>query len=68
MVSMININKVSKELTCRYPNCDISHMLVFGEYVKMRESLYTQVISYWTNTMNLHHINIKSILTRYYES
>ena len=41
MASIININLGIKEPTCGYQNCHTSQILVFGGYVKVRESLYT---------------------------
>ena len=40
-----------------------SQILIFGAYVKVRESLYTQVII-WINT-TLNHIDARGILPRY---
>ena len=44
MVSIININLSFKEHIHRYQDCNTSQILMFGWYVKARESLYTQVI------------------------
>ena len=40
MVSITNINNGIKEPTCQYLNCNSDHILIFGGYVKVRESLY----------------------------
>ena len=54
METIININNVIKEPTRGYENCNTSQILIFGGYVKVRESLYTQVII-WIKTI-LNHI------------
>ena len=41
MESLINIDNGIKEPTHGYQNCNISQILIFGGYVKVRESLYT---------------------------
>ena len=63
MVSMINTNNGITEPTLGYQNCSASHILIFGAYVKVRESLYTRVII-WINT-TLNHIDARGILPRY---
>lgn len=41
-INSINyINNVIKEPTCGYQNYDTSQILIFGGYVKVRESLYS---------------------------
>jgi len=44
MVTIINFNDGIKELIYGYQNCNATHILMFGGYVKGRESLHTQVI------------------------
>jgi hypothetical protein len=44
MLSIINIHTVVKELTYGYQNCNTNQIHIFDGYVKMRESLNTQVI------------------------
>ena len=66
VVSIININDGIKEPTHGYQNCNISQILIFDGYVKMRESLYTQVII-CVNTI-LKCIDTKVILPRYKSS
>ena len=63
MVSIININNGIKEPTHGYQNCNTSQILIFGGYVKVRESLYTRVII-WVNTI-LNHIDTREFLPRY---
>ena len=43
-VVIININNGKKEPTCGYQNCNTSQILIFGGYVKVRESLYIRII------------------------
>ena len=62
MESLINIDNGIKEPTHGYQNCNTSQILIFGGYVKVRESLYTWVIIY-VNTI-LNHIDIRVILSR----
>ena len=50
MVVIININTGKKEPTRGYQNCNTSQILIFGGYLKVRESLYTQVVI-WVNTI-----------------
>ena len=59
MVSIINIKNGIKELTRRYQNCNTSQILLFGGYVKVRESLYTRA-SIWVTTI-LSHIDSREI-------
>ena len=63
MVSIININDGIKEPTWEYQICNTSQKLIFGGYVKVRESFYTQVII-WVDTI-LNHIDTTVILPRY---
>ena len=63
MVSIININNCIKEHTHVYQNCSTSQILTFSGYVKVRESLYTQVIV-WVNTI-LNDDDTRAILPRY---
>ena len=44
MVSIINTNNDIKEPTCGHQNCNTNQILIFCEYVKVRESLYIQII------------------------
>ena len=39
-----NINNSMKEPTCGCQDCNTKQILIFDGYVKVRESLYTQVI------------------------
>ena len=55
-ISIININYGIKELTRGYQNFNTSQIMVFGGYVKVRESLYM------VNTSQ-HHINTIGVLT-----
>ena len=59
-VSIINISNDIKEPTHGYQNCHTTQILIFGGYVKVRESLHTR-ISVWVNTI-LYHIDIMVIL------
>ena len=52
-----------KEPTYGYQSCNNSQTLVFGGYVKVRGSLYTQVII-WMNTI-LNHIDTRANLPKY---
>ena len=45
----------SKNLHVGYPHCHISQMLMFGGFVKARESLYTRV-TVWVSTI-LYHVD-----------
>ena len=58
IVSITNINNGVKEPTHGYPNCNISRILTFGGYVSVRESLFTQVLT-WVNTI-LNHIDTRA--------
>ena len=66
MVLIINMNNSIKEPIRGYQNCNLNQILMFGEYVKMRESLYTRDIV-WVNTI-LNHIDIRMILPSYESS
>ena len=63
MASLININNGIKEPTCGYQNCKSCQILIFGGYIKVRESLYTLIII-WFNTF-VNHIDTRAILPRY---
>jgi hypothetical protein len=63
MVSMINTNNGITDSTLGYQNCSASQILIFGAYVKVRESLYTRDII-WINT-TLDHIDTRGVLPRY---
>ena len=52
-----------KELACGYQICSTTQTLIFGEYVKAREYLNTQVIL-WVNTI-LFHIDTRTIFLMY---
>ena len=67
MASITNISNGIKEHACNYQNCNSSQLLIFGRYVKVRESLYVQVVI-WIDTMSLNHINTRVILPRYESS
>ena len=41
MVSIININNSTKESTHGHQNYNTNEILMFGGYVKVRESMYT---------------------------
>ena len=56
-VLIIKNNNGMKELPHGHKNC--SHILLFDGYIKVRESLYTQVII-WINTI-LNHIDTRTI-------
>ena len=62
MVLIININKGIKEFTCGYQDCNISHILLFGGYVEVRDSLYTRVVISVNDILN--HIDTRMILVR----
>ena len=62
-ISKINVNNGTKESTHGYQNCNTTEILIFGGYVKVRESLCTRV-SIWVNTI-LSHIDTRAILLRY---
>ena len=49
MVSITDINNGIKEPTRGYQNCIASQILIYGGYLKFRESLYTQVIIWVSN-------------------
>ena len=50
MVSINNIYNVIKEPTHEYQNYNYGQILIFGEYVKVRKSLYIRV-TIWVNTI-----------------
>ena len=52
----------SKNILDWYQNCNISQILILGGYLKMKESLYIQVIV-WVNTI-LNHIDTRSLSPR----
>ena len=66
MVSIIDSINIIKKLACGYKNCNITQILILGDYVKAREYLNTQVII-WVNTI-LFHIDTRMILLRYEDS
>jgi hypothetical protein len=66
MVSIMKITHGIKEPTGGHQNCITNHMLIVGGYVKVRESLYTQ-ITIWVNTI-LSHIDTRVVLHRYESS
>ena len=49
MISIIRINNGIKEPIRGYQNCNTNQILIFGGYVKVRESLYTRVVI-WVST------------------
>jgi hypothetical protein len=51
-----------KKPTHGYQNCHVSQISIFGGYVKMRETLNTQVII-WVNTI-LNHMDTRVILPK----
>ena len=63
---MVNISNGIEELVHGYQNSNTNQILIFGGYVKVRVSLYTQVI-HWVNTI-LKHIDTRVILLRYESS
>ena len=63
MVSIININKSIKEPFRGYQICNTNQILIFGGYVKARESLHIRVII-WVNTI-LNCTNTSTILLMY---
>ena len=48
-----------KKLTHKYLNYETKQILIFGKYVKVRESLHTQVIIWVHNILN--HIHTREI-------
>ena len=66
MVSLININSGIKEPTHGYQICNTTQILIFGGYVKVRESLYARVIA-WVNAI-LNHIDTRVDIPRYESS
>ena len=64
MVLLININNGIKEPTRGYQYCKSSQILIFGGYVKVRESLYTLVII-WVKIFVNHIFDTRAILRRY---
>ena len=60
-VQVIIISGIT-EPTCGYQNCNSSEILIFDGYVKVRETLSTQVFI-WVNTI-LNHIDTRAILPR----
>ena len=63
VVSIIIINNGIKVFTCGYWNCNTNQILIFGGYVKVRESLYTLVIIGVHNNI-LNHTDTWTILPR----
>jgi hypothetical protein len=62
-VSIININSGIKEPTYGYlQNCNTNQLMVFGGYVKARESLFTRVMNWVTTILN--HIDTWMVLPR----
>ena len=62
----MNINIGIKQPTRRYQYCNTSQILIFDGYLKVWQSLYTQVIIWVTTILN--HINTRVILPRYEDS
>ena len=60
IVSSININTCVKEPTRGYQHCNTTQ--IFGRYIKVRESIYTQVI---VIIRNRYHIDTRVILCRF---
>jgi hypothetical protein len=54
------VNDINEPTHGYHQNCNTSEMVIFGGYVKVRESLYTRVII-CVNTF-LNHIDTKAIL------
>ena len=63
MVSISNINNGIKEPTHGYQICNTNHIFILGGYLRLKKSLYTQVII-WISVI-LNHIDTKVILHRY---
>ena len=63
MVSIMNTNKWYPKRTHRYQNYSLDHIMIFGGYVEVRESLYTRVIICVNNTLN--QIDTRTIIPRY---
>jgi hypothetical protein len=62
MVSIINFNHGIKEPTHGYQNSNTSQILIFREYVKVRESLYTRGFTkIWVDNI-MNHIDTRAIL------
>ena len=57
------MNTCIKEPTCGYQNCNTNQILIFGGYLKVKESLNTQVII-WANII-LKHIDTKRAIPKY---
>jgi hypothetical protein len=60
MELIMNTNNGVKKLTQGYQNWNTSQILVFGEYVEMRKSFYTQVIIWVNNILN--HVDIRALI------
>lgn len=60
MVSLINIDNVTKEPICGYRNRNISWRLILSGYLKVNESLIIRFIIFWVNII-LNHIDITTI-------
>ena len=45
MIALPNINNDIEKITCEYQNTNTGPILIFCEYVKVRESLYAQVMN-----------------------
>ena len=54
---------ISKNLLLGIENCNSGHILIFGGYVKVRESLYTRGVI-WVHTIS-NRIDTRAILPRY---
>ena len=63
MVAITSIKNGIKEPTHGYLNSNTSQILIFGGYVKVRESLHTQGLS-WVKTI-VCHIDTTAILLEY---
>ena len=66
VVTIINTDNGIKEPTSGYQNCLNIQMLIFGGYLKIRDSLYARVIT-WVNTI-LNHIDARVVLSGYEDS
>ena len=65
MVSIINTNNGIKEFTFGYQIIiHVKYILIFGEHVKVRESLYIIRVIIWINTTP-NHFHTRSVWSRH---
>ena len=58
-ISIFNINNGIKEPTCGYQICITNQIILVSVYAKVRESLYTQVVVWFS--MILKHIDTRLV-------